>query len=148
MLYYGLKPENLYSLDPDKRNFEKDEYLRIHKIVGSVESMEFKSDFFDVVHSNEMTLDNLDINYVQALKEINRVLKPGGFYLANERFDRVAEIIRTNSRIDSKNQYLLKIIDDARLLDERGFKPVTRIKYLNSPKVNPYDFLFYLFEKK
>ena len=30
LLYYGLKPENLYSLDPDLENFKHDEYARVH----------------------------------------------------------------------------------------------------------------------
>ncbi len=148
LLYYGLKPENLYSLDPDSKNFEQDEYLRVHKIVGSAGHMNLESNFFDVVHSNEMTLDNLGIDYTQALREINRVLKPSGFYLANEHFDQVAEMRKTDPKIDRNSQHLIDIVNDEKLLDELGFKPVIRIKYLESPKVKPYQFMFYLFQKK
>ncbi|MDA3836370.1 MAG: class I SAM-dependent methyltransferase [Nanoarchaeota archaeon] len=148
LLYYGLKPENLYSLDPDPKNFEYDEYPRIHKIVDSVGHMDLGSNFFDVVHSNEMTLDNLGIDYTQALREINRVLKPNGFYLANEHFDQVAEMRKTNSKIDKNSENLIDIVNDEALLDELGFKSVVRIKYLDSPKIKPYQFRFYLFQKK
>ena len=105
LLHYGLKPENLYSLDPDPKNFEHDEYPRVHKIVGSCGHMDFESKFFDVVHSNEMTLDNLTIDYVQALREIGRVLKQGGFYLVevsngvNKRMKRI-QIVLTHSVLD------------------------------------------------
>lgn len=148
LLYYGLNPENLYSLDPDKKNFEQDEYPRVHKIVGSVGHMDFESNIFDVVHSNEMTLDNLAIDYVQALREINRVLKSGGFYLANEHFDQVAKMRKTDPKIDKNSQHLIDIVNDEKLLDKLGFNPVIRIKYLDSPKVKPYQFMFYLFQKK
>jgi len=148
LLYYGLKPENLYSLDPDSKNFEHDEYPRVHKIISSAEHIDLESNFFDVVHSNEMTLDNLSIDYRQALREISRLLKPDGFYLANEHFDQVAEMRKTDSRIDRNSQHLINIINDEKLLDELGFKPVIRIKYLDSQKIKPYQFMFYLFQKK
>ena len=148
LLHYGLKPENLYSLDPDPKNFEHDEYPRVHKIVGSCGHMDFESKFFDVVHSNEMTLDNLTIDYAQALRENGRVLKPRGFYLANEHFDQVAEMRKTDSKIDTNSQHLIDIVNNEKLLDELGFKPAVRIKYLDSPKVKPYQFMFYLFQKK
>ena len=148
LLFYGLKPEKLYSLDPDPKNLEHDEYPRAHKVVGSVEQMHLNPNFFDVVHSNEMTLDNLAIDYVQAIREIHRVLKPGGFYLANEHFDQVAEMRKTDPTIDRNSQHLIDIINDEKLLDELGFKPVVRIKYLDSPRVKPYQFMFYLFQKK
>jgi len=148
LLYYGLKSENLYSLDPDSKNFENDIYPRVHKITSFVGDMNLESNFFDVVHSNEMTLDNLDIDYTQALREINRVLKPGGFYLANEHFDQVAEMRKTDSNIYRNSQDLISIVNDVKLLDELGFKPVTRIKYFDSPKAKPYQFMFYLFQKK
>ena len=148
LLYYGLKPENLYSLDPDLENFKHDEYARVHKVVGSVEKMDFESSFCDVVHSNEMTLDNPRIDYIQALREINRVLKPGGFYLANEHFDQQAEIEKTDQKIARYSQHLIDIINDEKLLDKLGFKPVVRIKYFDSEKVKPYLFRFYLFHKK
>ena len=148
LLYYGLKPENLYSLDPDPQNFGHDEYPRFHKIVGSVEHTDLESNFFDVVHSNEMTLDNLAINFVQSLREINRVLKSGGFYLANEHFDQIAEMRKTDPKIDRNSQQLIDIVNDEKLLDELGFKPVVRIKYFDSPQVKTYQFMFYLFQKK
>ncbi len=148
LLYYGLKPENLYSLDQDPKNFEHDEYPRVHKVVGSVEQMDFESNFFDVVHSNEMTFDNFSINYTQALREIGRVLKPGGFYLANEYFDQVVEMKKIDSRVDRSTQHLIDIVNDEKLLDKLSFKPVDRIKYFDSSKVKPYQFIFYLFQKK
>jgi ubiquinone/menaquinone biosynthesis C-methylase UbiE len=110
--------------------------------------MGFESNFFDVVHSNEMILDNLTIDYVQALKEINRVLKSGGFYLANEHFDQVAEMGKTDSKIDKSSQNIINIINNEILIDELGFKPVVRIKYFDSSKIKPYQFMFYLFQKK
>ena len=148
LLYYGLKPQNLYSLDPDPKNFEHDEYPRVNKIIGSVEHMNLNSNFFDVVHSSEMTLDNLEIDYVQSLREICRVLKPGGFYLADEHFDEVNEIRKTNSEIDKNSQSLINIINDEKLLNTIGFKQVVRVKYLNSQKIKAYPFIFYLFHRE
>lgn len=148
LLYYGLNSKKIYSLDPDKKNFRIDQYPRVHKIVGYTEDIKCKSNFFDVVHSNEMTFDNLTIDYIQSLKEINRVLKPNGFYLASEGFDFITEIRKTNPRVGIKSQDPSSIINDDKLIDKLGFKPIVKIKYLASPTINPNLFLFYLFQKK
>jgi len=46
------------------------------------------------------------------------------------------------------HEHLIDIINDEKLLDKFGFKPVVRIKYFDSEKVKPYLFRFYLFQKK
>lgn len=148
LLYYGLDPNNLYSLDPDHKNFERDEYHRVNKIISFAEKTELNSNFFDVVHSNEMTLDNITIDYVQVLKEVNRVLKSGGVYVANEHFDQVSEMRNKDERVKETSKDLLKIVNNEKLLDELGFKPIVKVKYVDSPKINPNYFIFYLFEKK
>lgn len=147
LLFYGLNPENLYSLDPDQKNFKKDEYERRHKIVGEVEHMDLESDFFDVVHSNEMTLDNHDIDFSQSLKEICRVLKRKGLYIANEHFDEIEEISKTNPKIKKRSQNLINTINDDKLLKEIGFRPVIRVKYLNDAPGSK-KFTLYLFQKR
>ncbi len=169
LLELGLKAENLYSLDPDSKNFQKDEYLRINKIIASAEKIPLQDNFFDIVHSSEMTIDNLSIDYLQVLKEISRVLKPAGIYLANEHFEENLEVIKEKLSLlktnDSQDKHLpllqqnfkqlqqkaegfLKILNDSKLLQEIGFKPLLRIKYLQSPILKPGQFTFYLLEKK
>lgn len=148
LLFYGLNPNNLYSLDLDPKNFEKDEYPRKNKIVGSAENLNFPENFFDIVHSNEMTLDNSEINYFQVLKEVHKVLKSGGIYIANEYFDIVEEKRETNPELDKSCPKILKIIDNFLTLDKIGFKSLVRIKYAESAKTSKNQFVFYAFVKK
>lgn len=145
-LYYGLKPENLYSLDSDRENFKQDVYDRQNKIIGLADNISLKDNFVDLVHSNEMTLDNLQINYESTLREICRVLKKGGVYLANEHFDIISNAREFNTGLFESSQELLPIINDIELLDKIGFNPVVRIKYFNSNE--PHAFTFYAFQKK
>src|SRR3989338_1013073 len=139
LIYYGLNPKNLYSLDQDPKNFENDEYSRENKVVCKAENLPFESNFFDVVHSNELTLDNPDLDYLKVLKEICRVLKPNGFYIANEHFDQVEEMKKINENIKNNFKEIIKNKNLASI----GFKPLIRAKYLDSPKIGKYQFIFY-----
>jgi len=146
LLRYGLKPDNLYSLDLDSHNFEKDEYPRIHKVVGSAESMVFESNSFDMVHSNEMTIDNLELDYISVLKEICRVLKPGGFYLANEKFDVIFKKSKSDPLILKSTSLLIDLVEDSKLMRKLGFNPMERLRYFQYEK-DPNIFAIYLFQK-
>jgi ubiquinone/menaquinone biosynthesis C-methylase UbiE len=148
LLHYGLKPENLYSLDPDPRNFEEDEYPREHKSVAFADNMPYVDSFFDIVYSNNMSIDNPEIDYSKTLEEISRVLKEGGFYLCQEHFDLIAEKYKDPTSVVKKSSHnFLPIVEDNKFLKSIRFAPVERINYFIDKSVDPNKYAFYLFKK-
>ncbi|MBN1645189.1 class I SAM-dependent methyltransferase [Candidatus Woesearchaeota archaeon] len=174
LLNLGLKPENLYSLDLDSKNFKNYAYAGANKIVGNAEKMGFNSDFFDFVHSNELTSGNLQIDYKKTLQEICRVLKPGKIYLANEKFEssldfvlqQIAKIVQEKimniyeersikhntlqylANLEQKTQEILDFIRDNRKISSIGFSSMHRIRYIVGDDAPEHQFMLYLFKKQ
>lgn len=150
LLQHGLQPDNLYSLDADEHNFAQDAYPRKNKIIGTVEKLPFPDQFFDIVHSNELTMDNLDLDYAQVLQEVARVLKKDGVYLAFEHFEESLEAAQVlqQAELEKKAKQLVSLIHDNQKSQALGLKPVIKVQYLKSPLVKEYQFLLYVFQKR
>lgn len=69
------KTVHTYGVDPNKDALAKNKLIK-NKVVGVVEYLPFRNNFFDLVVS-EWVLEHLD-NPERAFREIYRVLKPGG----------------------------------------------------------------------
>ncbi len=147
LLYYGLSPKHLLSTDADKRNLAHDErYVRKNKIQSSAERLPFTDNMFDIVHTCMLTPDNPTINYEKILEEISRVLKPDGFYICFESFDKVAELKKQGPDSWKNSQDLLPLVSDDAFLANIGFKPIQKCHYLIAPQA-PHSCMFYIFEK-
>ncbi len=83
-------PSKIFGFDIDKENFEKFQELQtgvdINKKIPlqnfkicPAEKLDFDSNFFDVVFSNEVLEHVQDDN--KSVKEVIRVLKPGGYFV-------------------------------------------------------------------
>ena len=124
LLYYGFPAANIHYLDLDSRNLVVDRFERRNKVLGSALSLPFRSNSFDMVYSNDMTLDNHELNYRQVVREVSRVLTPGGVYIADEGFDHVREM-RTQGAIPPGPDFG-DVVDDVKLCRRFGLQPVMR----------------------
>lgn len=146
LVSYGDSQENIFYADIDLRNLTQSDERR-NKVVADAAALPFDSSKFDVVFSNEMTLDNRNLPYRKVLREVARILKSGGIYVANEHFDYLHEQRLSDSIIEMTTRDLHPLINNAKALRRVGFKPVAKIKYFDCEKAHKDMFKLYLFEK-
>jgi ubiquinone/menaquinone biosynthesis C-methylase UbiE len=146
LLHHGLPQENLFSIDPSDANLRHDVYSRRNKVVASSEELPFKDDSFDVIYSKSITLNTPQLNYVRCLEEIARVLRPGGIYIADERFDQVPQLAREGA-VPLQTPFYRSLIDNENITDHLGLSPVERINYFQSDAMGDGEFLWYAFSK-
>jgi ubiquinone/menaquinone biosynthesis C-methylase UbiE len=70
------KAKDTYGIDPDIKAIERNKFIK-HLQVADAENLPFQDNFFDIV-TMAWVVEHLEHPEV-VLKEINRVLKPGGF---------------------------------------------------------------------
>lgn len=71
----------VHSLDPDSRAIERLQTAGVKGHVGYIEQMDLESNQFDAVVASEVLEHLHDVQRTAGIREIARVLKPGGWFL-------------------------------------------------------------------
>ncbi len=147
LLSLGLDPDNLYSVDPDNRNFSdlQNPYPRPNYFVGEARHHPYGSDF-DLVVSSFVLPDNqklwLGKNFKRFMKGLSGSLKEAGAYLAYEPFDEFGAEFKNHPQA-SPMKTPAAMISDPRWLNDAGFSSVEKI-ILDHPNPDKnYLSLFY-----
>lgn len=126
---YNQYGANVYGLDINSIMIKKAknrfalQQLPIHLVHGSVESIPFKDETFDMVLSESVLAF---VDKIKSLKEFNRVLKTGGRIIANEMT--INHPLRINEQNEIKKFYGLDSIlledDWKQLFENAGFENI------------------------
>ena len=99
---------------------------------------------FDLIYSDHIFFND-EMNYTNFLKDLSKLLKPSGVYLANEHFDKLDNFYK-EFNVSNKSNFLLNY-NNRNFLKKYGFNKIKKIAYFEPPYAENDDFVFYQFKK-